>query len=352
MNKKKKTNSKIAIIFVSLFIVMTFLAFIVYNSQLKPISKKSQEVNFVVSANDNLTTITNKLEAEEIIKSATFAKIAGKISKVSNFIEGAFTLNKSWDSNEILDYLTIAENVIPNEVIVTFQEGLWAKDIAEKLSLSIDVTKEEILDLWNDSDYIKNLMNDYPFLTGDVLNEILPVKLEGYLAPNTYNFFIDTNADTATRKILDQTLIIYNKYIDQFNSNELTVHEIFTLASITQYEAGNFEDDQIISGIWFNRLADGMKLESSVTVCYGLYEFDDWQECETNINLDSLYNTYIYPGIPPGPVTNAGEFAIKATLEPKTSDYYFFLADVNGDGTIYYSETFAEHTRKVNKYLR
>lgn len=340
------------VIFLLMLVLLLAGVFFTYNSMLQPKSKQSQDINFVVNANDNLTTITNKLEEEGIIKSAFVLKLYGKISNINNFVEGAFTLDKNWDAKEILSYLTVGTNVIPNEVTVTFQEGLWAKDIAEKISLSVSVSKEELLSLWDDSDYVKSLMIDYPFLTDSIFNENTNIKLEGYLAPNTYNFFIDANPDQVTRKLLDQTLKIYNKYLSDFESSKYSIHEIFTLASITQYESGNFEEDQVIAGIWYNRLDASMKLESSVTVCYALYEFEEWEDCERNTNYDSPYNTYMYDGIPPGPVNNPGEFAIKATLNPRNTNYFFFLADVKGDGKIYYSETFAEHSEKVNKYLR
>lgn len=348
MKKKFKIFLLCLVIFVLAFATVIFS----YNKMLEPVSDNNQDINFLVNSNDNLTTITNKLEEEDIIKSAFALKIYGKINGVSNFIEGAFTLNKNWEGKKILNYLTDSKNIISNEVTITLQEGLWAKQMAEKISNYVDVNQEELLELWNDSEYIKVLMKDYPFLTQDVLSDILTVKLEGYLAPDTYNFFIDSDADTITRKILDQTLKIYNKYIDGFTKSQYNIHEIFALAALTQYEAGNYEDDQIIAGIWYNRLEAGWKLESSAATCYALYEFDTWQECERNINYDSPYNTYMYPGIPPGPVTNPGELSIKATLYPEKTDYFFFLADAYGDGTIYYSETFEEHSIKVNKYLR
>lgn len=352
MTKNTKRSYKKLLAIPIVFILLIALAFVGYNFLLSPINDDSQEINFVVDTNDNLSTITNKLEKEAIIKSAVASKIYGKVSNVSNFVEGAFTLDKSWSSKEILQYLTQSINVISNEVTVTLQEGLWAKEMAEKIALNIDVNKEELLDLWNDEVYIKSIMKDYPFLTEDVLNDVLKVKLEGYLAPNTYNFYIDTDIKTITKKLLDQTLIIYNKYVEKFNASDYTIHELFTLASLTQYEAGNFEDDQIIAGIWYNRLALNMRLESSVTVCYGLYEFESFEDCEKNTDLDSPYNTYKNEGVTPGPVTNPGENSIRATLEPKDTDYLFFLADVYNDGKIYYSETFAEHAEKVNKYLR
>lgn len=356
MRVEKRTENnrtfKIIIAVVVFFVLAVALGLFSYNYMLSPNYKKTQEVNFLVNPNDNLTTITANLEEQDIVKSAVFLKLHGKISNVEDFVEGPFTVDKSWDAKRILEHLTVEANVIPNETTVTFQEGLWAKEIAEKLELNLDVTAKELLELWNDEKYIKSLMRTYPFLTDDILNDDLTVKLEGYLAPDTYNFFIDTDIDTITKTLLNQSLVIFNKYEDLFDASDYSIHEIYSLAALTQYESGKVEDDPIIAGIWYNRLEKEMRLESSVTVCYALYEFDNWEECETNTDIESPYNTYQNAGIPPGPVTNPGENSILATLDPQETDYYFFLADVKGDGTVHYSETFEEHQKKVNKYLR
>ncbi len=334
-------------------ILLTVISFIGYfYMSLKPISSVSDPVNFLVAENDNLTTITKKLKENDIIKSDFTLKIYGKIVNVDNFIYGAYEVDRSWSALDILKYLTESKNTISNEVRVTLIEGYWAKDMAEVLSKNLDVTKDELLELWNDEEYIKELIVDYEFITEDLLNPNLKVKLEGYLAPNTYNFFIDASPREITKVLLDQTNSIFNKHYNDFKNSAYSIHEIFTLASITQYESGNFEDDKIIAGIWYNRLDIDMRLESSVTVCYALYEYENWNECEKNTHIDSPYNTYRNSCIPIGLILNAGENSLIATLNPTKTDYYFFIADVYGDNTIYYAKTFEEHQANVNKYLR
>ena len=350
--KKKTSKLKVFIIALVILIALIGSSLLFVNYQLSPVSDKSQKVNFLIKENDNLTSISNKLESEEIIKSAFFTKAYGKVFNVSQFIKGPFELNKNWDSKKILKTLTNAENVIVNEVSVTLQEGLWAKDNAEKIGLKTDVSAKQLLELWNNPDYVRSLMDKYNFLTEEIFNDDAKVLLEGYLAPNTYNFYIDTSAKVITEKLLDQSQKVFDKYYDEFMASEYSIHQLYSLASLTQYESGNYEDDQIIAGIWYNRLDLGMRLESSAAVCYALYEFDNWEECEKNTNYDSPYNNYLYAGIMPGPVTNPGESSIKATLYPKDTDYLFFLADAYGDKKIYYSKTFEEHSKKVNKYLR
>ncbi len=344
---KKKTS--LLLILVTLLLVSSFTF---YKFSLAPVSTVETPVNFVVAEGDNLSSISRKLEQSGYIKSSFVTKVYGKLNNVNGFVLGNFQIDSSWGTPQILEYLTNASNVITNEVTVTLIEGDWAKDIATKLSEKIDVSSDDLLDLWNNKEYVSSLIDEYEVLTEDILNDDLNVYLEGYLAPNTYNFYVDASADDITRKLLNQTESIYQKYKSEFDASEYSIHELFTLASITQYESGNYEDDQIIAGVWYNRLNIDMKLQSSVTVCYSLYNYDNWIECEKNTNIDSPFNTYMYSGIPIGPILNPGELSIKATLYPKDTNYLFFIADVYGDNKVYYAETAEEHYANVNKYLR
>lgn len=349
MNKK----TKIIIFSIIAVLVLAIGSYFFYLNQLEPVSSEQEVVVFVVEESDNLDSITRRLEQDGIIKSAFMAKLHAKFNGISEFYVGHFELDKSWGTNPLLNYLANPDHAKSGiEATVTLIPGSWAKDMAKELEKKLDITSEELLTLWNDETYVKQLMNDYEFLSKDILNPDLNVKLEGYLAPETYNFFINADGDQITRRLLDQTNTIYQKYKEEFDKSEFSVHEIFTLASITQYESGKYEDDQIIAGVWYNRLEQGMKLESSVTVCYSLYEYDKWEDCETNIGIDSPFNTYKNAGIPIGPILNPGENSIKATLFPQESDYLFFIADVYGDGSVYYAKTLEEHQDNINKYLR
>lgn len=237
---------------------------------------------------------------------------------------------------------------------MTIVEGDWAKHIADKIAGVTSVTSDELIALWNNEDYLRSIMNDYPFLTEDIFNENIRIKLEGYLAPNTYNFFQETTAEEVTKKILDESLAIYQKYENEIKKSSLSIHELYTLASIVQYESGNIDDMKKIAEVFYNRMEIGMPLQSSVTVCYALdiNKSDDWTACEVNPNYDSLYNTYKYQGLPPGPIQNPGEDALEAVLNPDQNNYLYFMADVYGDGTVYYAETYEEHEANVNRYLK
>ena len=280
--------------------------------------------------------------------------IYAKLNNLTNIKMGTYILDNSWDTDKILTYLNSSTTALTNTVSITFIEGDWAKHIATKISENTNVSYDELIALWNDEAYVRSLQQDYPFITDEIFNSETRCLLEGYLSPNTYEFYKETNAYDVTKTILNQTLKVYNKYKEQMKNSELSIHEIYTLASIVQYEASNVDDMKMIAQVFYNRLAINMPLQSSVTVCYALdiEKDDDWIKCEVNPNYDSLYNTYKYNGLPPGPILNPGESAIDAVLNPEYNEYYYFMADVYGDGTVYYAKTLDEHNANVNKYLK
>ncbi|MFV0479750.1 MAG: endolytic transglycosylase MltG [Anaerorhabdus sp.] len=355
VKKKRKINVKnlLIVILAGLLLVCGGL-FIYYKQSTKPVSTVSEIVIFTVESGESTKTVLSNLEDNGIIKNELMASLYVKINGLSDVKAGMYELDKSWTIAEIFEQLNDPTAALTNDVRITFIEGDWLKHMADKVQENTNVSSEELLELWNNEEYVRSLMTSYPFLTEEIFNENSRYLLEGYLFPSTYDFYRDTTAEAVTKKLLDQTLKIYNTYASQIASKGYTVHDAFTLASIVQYEAGSVNDMKLIAGVFLNRLEIGMKLQSSVTVCYALDLEDgsDWKACETNPSYESPYNTYMYAGLPPGPILNFGEAALEAVLNPTESNYFYFMADVYGDGQVYYAETLEEHEANVDQYLR
>ncbi len=357
MAKKKKRKirfDRIILLLVFVCALISGVVFLKYSNAQKAVSSTSEEITFTVESGSSSKSVINKLQEEGIIRDSTFGYLYAKNNHLTDIKAGDYTLDKSWTLNEILTKLNDASSAIAYDATVTIVEGDWAKHIADKIAGVTSVTSDELIALWNNEEYLRSIMNDYPFLTEDIFNENIRIKLEGYLAPNTYNFFQETTAEEVTKKILDESLSIYQKYENEIKKSSLSIHELYTLASIVQYESGNIDDMKKIAEVFYNRMEIGMPLQSSVTVCYALdiNKSDDWTACEVNPNYDSLYNTYKYQGLPPGPIQNPGEDALEAVLNPDQNNYLYFMADVYGDGTVYYAETYEEHEANVNRYLK
>lgn len=323
---------------------------------LQPVTSESETVNFTVVEGSTIKSVSEDLAEQGIIASSQIGYYYAKLEGFSNLIAGDFTLDKSWDLNKIYTTLTdINASTNGSGISVTIIDGDWAKHIAENISSVTNVSYDELMALWNNQDYLRSLMPKYPFLTEEMFQDGVRCYLEGYFAPNTYQFDEDSTAEQITEKILDQTFVIYNQYADQFAASGLSTHQIFTLASIVQYEGtGDMEVLKNIASVFYNRLNTGMTLGSSVTVCYAIdfdRDNDNWQACEVNTDFDSPYNTYLHQGLPPGAVANAGPDALEAVLNPNQTNYYYFMADVYGDGTVYFSETLEQHNALVAQYL-
>ncbi len=354
--RKKSILPKVVLFFVFLLIAVLGMSYYYFTSCQKPIQKESEIVSFVVDEDSTIMSVTEKLEDEGIIKDARMAYYYARLNELTNIYFGEYELDKSWPLETILNKLNDPLAANQNIVEVTIIEGDWAKHIATKLSNKTDASYEDFMNLWNNQEWIRSLMNEYPFLTEEIFNNSESrCYLEGYLAPDTYQFKKDSDAEEITLKILDQSRLIYLNYKDDFQNIGLSLHEIYSLASIIQFEAGNrIEDQKEISGIFYNRMNEDMRLESSVTVCYAIdynRESDSWEKCETSVDAESSYNTYLHEGLTPGPICNFSASCLDAALHPNQTDNYYFMADVYGDGTIYYAKTFEEHANNVNTYL-
>lgn len=334
-----------------ILVVIVFLAS--YFTLSKPVTDKSELIEFEVIKGDHVNAVLERLEAEKIISSAFIDRIVIKVSGTDvNLKAGIYEIDKSWTIEKMMAYMSDGSNAVTNSVMVTLKEGIWAKEIAEKIASVTNLSAEGLIDYWNDEDVLRSLIDRYDVLSEDILYDEANIKLEGYLFPNTYDFLRETTYEDVTRILLDETERIYHTYQSEFDASSYSVHELFTLASIVQFESGKTEEMPLIASVFYNRLNIGMYLQSSVTVCYSLYEYDDWMSCELNSNIDSPYNTYMHPGLPPGPILSMGEEAIKAVLEPAESDYYYFIGDVYGDGSTIFARTLEEHNKNVETYLK
>lgn len=341
---------KLLVSLVSLVVILLIMLF-GYNYMKGSVSSVSEEVLFEVNKGQSIEQVINKLSSLGLIKNDFVAKIHVKLSGSSQVFAGTFKLDKSWDLEHILAYLGDAKNIELDQLKVTFIDGKWAKHYAKVISDVTHDSVDSIIKLWNDEAFVKEMMAKYSVLTDAVLNKDLKVKLEGYFYPDTYFFDKDVTTKEITERLLSRTQKFYEDNKSLFNSSKLNIHQIYSLASIVQFEASKQEDQKLVASVFFNRLNKDMTLGSSVTVCYALYDYTDWRQCETNIKIDSLYNTYIHKGLPIGPVSNPGERALLSVLKPVESKYLFFLTDVLGDGTTYFSETYQEHLKYKQKYL-
>ncbi len=276
--------------------------------------------NGLISDQSEFLAEVRRTEAEQRIKSGSYLIVAGT------------------DASQIIELLTMGPNASTAQLIVP--EGYTVKQIATAAEENLGISAEDFLAQAKASNYAA----DYSFLAGvDPSYD----SLEGYLFPKTYDFSGDENltADTVIRAMLDQYEIevvpldlaaaattLSERYGIQLNEND-----VLTMASIIEREAVTDEQRAKIASVFYNRLRDGMRLQSDATLTYSLGRAATADEINT---LDDPYNTNLRDGLTPTPVCSPSLASIKAACEPADTNYFYFFITQD---TEQFSETYDEH---------
>jgi len=181
------------------------------------------------------------------------------------------------------------------------------------------------------------------------LAEDVRYPLEGYLFPATYPFFEEKpSIETVVTTMLDATSDNITPYFAFLESKEKTVHWLLTFASLLEREATAKTDRETIASVFYNRMDEGMPLQTDPTVLYALGEHKD-RVLYSDLEVQDPYNTYVHTGLPPGPIANAGRSSIEAVVDPSITDYFYFLAD--SEGKNHFSKTYDEHLKKKAEHI-
>lgn len=326
--------------------------FLYVSSALKPLDPASNEYkNVEIPIGSSVTSIATILEEEEIIKDAKIFKYYIKFKSEAGFQAGKYELSPSMTFDQIIESLKTGRVMKEVAFKITLPEGLWLEDIAGIIAKQTGQTQEEVFTTLNDPEFINKMMEEFPFLlTDDIYNEAVKYPLEGYLFPATYSFYEDEESlEDIVRKMLNKTSDVLLQYQGELEANQSTVHEVLTFASLIEEEATEKVDRHTISSVFYNRLEIGMPLQTDPTVLYAKGEHQERTLFE-DLEIESPYNTYKNPGLPPGPISNPGVMSIEAALNPEETNYLYFLA--TPEGTVLFSETLDEHNAKVNEHIR
>ena len=310
----------------------------------KPASDDPTPVVFAVEPGDTAGDIALRLKRWGLINDAELFRQLAQYEKADSRLEaGRYELRANMTMGEIIEAL---QHGRLEEIAVTIPEGWRAEQIAEMLAEEVGVDGEAFLDLVQGRHFDYEFLQDWP----------PEATLEGFLFPDTYNLPVQPTAlDIIGRMLADFDQRFTAEMRQAAAEQEMTIYQVVTLASIVEREAVVAEERPIIAGVFLNRLAEGMSLESCPTVQYALgYQEDADQWWKTPVRLEefdqvnSPYNTYLHRGLPPGPICSPGLASIQAVLEPVETDYLYFLA--RGDGSHAFAITFEEHHQNQQKY--
>jgi UPF0755 protein len=318
---------------------------------LKPVNESSKKtINVNIPIGSSTTGIGKILEESGVIRDARVFKYYVKFKNEAGFMAGDYKMNPSMTLPEILSSLKTGRVVQEVVMKITIPEGKQLKQIAGIIAEKTQQNEEEIFKQLNDKDFITKMMGRYPdVLTEDILKENVKYPLEGYLFPATYPFYSEKpTVEEIVTVMLTKTKEVLGEFRGQMEERKMTTHQLMTMASLIEEEATEKVDRDKIASVFYNRLEDGMMLQTDPTVLYAHGEHKD-RVFYKDLEIDDPYNTYKIQGLPPGPIANPGVMSIEAALAPADTEDMYFLATSTGE--VLFSKTLAEHNRKVDEHI-
>ncbi len=344
--KKKKNGCLNTLIYLAIVIVVSiFLSIFAVNVATDTFGLFQEDGVCTVKIPENATPdeAADALYDSGVVKYKWVFNIFQKLKHVEKYEGGEFNLQYKTDYNSIIRKL---RNPAQLEIVkVTIPEGYSLEQILAKIE------EEGVCDASDMRAQMNEFSGDYNILKQMSTNPDILYRFEGYLFPDTYEFYKNSTPAQVYKKFVSTldakvTDVMYQR------ANELgmSMNDVITLASIIQKESSQTDEMENVSSVFHNRLKSSSlrRLQSDVTVWYPYNTKDDVPKDLVN-TFSSKYNTYSIEGLPPGPICNPGLAAIEAALYPTETDYYYFVTDA--EGKYYYATTFDQHKKNCAEAL-
>lgn len=284
----------------------------------------------VVPRGASLRVAAESLAAQGVIGSPRVFRLFARITGAETAIKpGTYQFASDAGYRDVLDALVTGRGLMATVVI---PEGFDVRDIAPVLAKALRVPEDSVRAAVTDTAWQRELDIPVP-------------SLEGYLFPATYTFAEGTTAREAVNAMVERFLDVWKpEWNARLEAMRISRHDAVTMASIVEKEARKAEERPLISAVYWNRVKKRMLLQADPTVQYALPQHVE-RVLFRDLQVESKYNTYKYPGLPPGPIASPGEASIAAALAPADVPYLFFVA--RPDGSHEFTETFAQHSRAI-----
>jgi len=340
-------------VFIFLFSVIVFCCTL-FNFQLSKVSNDDTSISVTIEKGSSISEIGETLKEHDLIKSELFFEIYVRITGKTNLMAADYELSKNMGTKKIVEILSAGNGANSSDISLMFREGINMRKVVSVIVENTNNSEDNIYSLLKDTDYLNELIDKYWFLENDILDQDIYYSLEGYLYPNTYSFASrDVSVKEIFASMLDETDKKLSKHKTAILEGDLSVHEVLTLASMVELEAVKDDDRKGVASVFFNRIDTGMTLGSDVTTYYASkIDMGERDLYSNEINECNHYNTRCatFKGLPIGPICNPSVTSIEAVLEPEDTNYYYFVADKNGD--VYFSKNSTEQTNTINKLKR
>lgn len=332
---KKKISISIAIILMASGLLTAYF-FTKYNK-----TSNLNDVYFTVADNSAIDEIAVQLEKKSLIKSNDYFIYYSKVSGLKNYVKrGNYILKPKMKFKDLLAKLQSGRD---DFYVITVPEGYTLYQTASKLEKNNLIKKDSLVNVKLKDVETKSLIPQR--------NGIL-YDFEGYLFPDTYYIPTGASEKDIIKLMFDSFKTTFSeKYFLRTKELGLNVNEVITIASLIEKEAANDQERSRISGVIYNRLKKGMLLQIDASVIYantrGEKNLD--KVYYNALKINSKYNTYLYKGLPPGPIASPGKASIEAALYPEDNDYLYYVASKNGH---IFSKTYEDHIKNVKKYIK
>ncbi|MFG3433745.1 endolytic transglycosylase MltG [Lysinibacillus fusiformis] len=348
----RKIVAIVAIVFVLVIGIVGLFGYNYVKGALKPLDPDATKAIAVeVPIGSSLSSISTLLEKKGVIKDARVFKYYAKFKNESQFQAGNYDLTQAMTFDELIESLKTGKVYRKPVFTMTIPEGLTIEQIGKVIEKKTPYTQKEFMDLVTSDTFVQQMMANYPELVTDAVSaDNIRYDLEGYLYPATYSYYEEKpSLEAIVEEMIGAMNNVVKNYSDVLVEKQMSVHQLLTFASLLEEEATAQTDRETIASVFYNRIDEGMPLQTDPTVLYALGDHKDRVLYE-DLEVDNAYNTYKNKGLPPGPIAGAGKTSIEATLNPSQTDYFYFLADK--EGVNHFSKTYDEHLQKVEKYLR
>lgn len=332
-----------SILFAVFFAVLLALIYLKYarDRLYSPQEGAGREFVLTVNPGDKLAAINQRLRSEDMLGSymgiddAYLMKLLARINENSDQIKsGAYRLNTGMSLNDIYERMLKGSQ----DFKFTIQEGLAVRDVAQQLKRRYETfNEEEFIRLTKDQSFIESINFRAP-------------SLEGYLYPSTYFFGPGMKEGEMIRTMVNTFTETMKTKLAGVPSDNLTFHEHIIMASLIEREARIDKDRPLIASVLFNRLRKGMPLQVDATVLYAMGSWNKKLTTDDYQKVDSPYNTYRNKGLPPGPICSPRLASIRATYEPASTDFLFYVHTGRGDHA--FAKTYEEHRANVRLYQK
>ena len=372
-NKNNRRAGRIARnIIVLLILILSLAGFFGYRYVSDAVGakdvKSTKFISVEIPENSGNSYIGQLLESAGVIKSCKVFNYYTKFKNISNLKSGYYNLQPSMTMDEIIEALQKKGSDKPQEPslgTVLVKEGYTIEQIAKAVEVNSSAKKgkhsstglkaKDFLKLMKDDVFLTKMKAKYPTLLANLPKDTdAKYVLEGYLFPATYNIHDDTTVESLAEEMLSTMDTYLSPYYATISSSDHNVNEILTLASLVEKEGATDDDRKNIASVFYNRLDSDIALQSNIAVLYALGKLGQEttlkEDATIDTNIDSLYNDYVHKGLMPGPVDSPSLSAIEAVINPSSTKYMYFVADVS-TGNVYFAESYEEHQHNVETYI-